>query len=588
MVEVVTRSLLHGAMLGALDSMWGRERDEPVPLETFRAWQNDRAPILMEAGDVLETAPADHPFARLTYDKALELFQRRKVMNRETFDKLGEGMKRHAFTVAGLARDDLLEEAHGELTRMLADSPHPYGGPNLRDFQQFCEERLESSGWTPANPTHVENVYRTNIASAYASGGFVEMRQPEVLAARPYWQIRGVGDSRQRPTHAAVNGLVLHADDPAWQKAYPPFGYMCRCSVVSRSQYWVTKNGVSIATGLPGLPDPGFDSGTSALPGAEDAADTQEQTAPAADPPAQGQPTRRPSPALGPPLVHPNPPQPGELLVGPPPPETSGAGADPTTTGGGGNMPPEDPPPPPGQPPGDPPGRRPRGKPAEFKKLSIKVSGGFERVAEHSERVLGEFHPDTIDRLVGARGVIPGLEPSTIVGVTDDGHLRIDAELTRRMGTIQRSYRREDGILVCYNGLLGLEETLQNTPSHYGIQMVRVQMKENLRLGVQRVEMDAALVGRYSWPRMGYQMASRSEWMTLQQSFASWLEGKRLDPAAAAGCENVAAVATYHAGAEHTGKEFLLQYKGPMALELDLTPGCKQRKYMEAYLYGNR
>jgi len=308
LVEAITRAMLHGAMLGALDCVWERETQEEVPLETFRAWAE---PILMDRGQ-----HDGEPFTTLSFEKALKLFEQRQVMTRAAFDKLGEGMKRTAFTIAGLAKQELLEEAHGALAAMLKESPHPYGGPNLLDFKAFAQEHLEASGWTPANPSHVETIYRTNIATAYGSGAFVEMRQPATLAARPYWQWRSVGDSRSRPTHAANNGKVLRADSPTWQRVWYPAGFNCRCRTVARSARWVEANGVEVADDLPGLPDPGYDCGTGSLPGGEEAADTQAEARPG---PAE-QRNQEPASQLGPPLVHPNPPQPGELLVGPPPP----------------------------------------------------------------------------------------------------------------------------------------------------------------------------------------------------------------------------------------------------------------------------
>jgi hypothetical protein len=84
-----------------------------------------------------------------------------------------------------------------------------------------------------------------------------------VLRLRPYWQIRGTNDSRQRPTHKRAQNTILSADNPFWRRAYPPFGYCCRCRTIARSKRWVDSHGGP--TRVPeGLPDPGFDSGIDA------------------------------------------------------------------------------------------------------------------------------------------------------------------------------------------------------------------------------------------------------------------------------------------------------------------------------------
>lgn len=48
----------------------------------------------------------------------------------------------------------------------------------------------------------------------------------------PYWKYVAVMDGKTRPEHAALNGLILPANDPRWGKIWPPNGWKCRCYVV--------------------------------------------------------------------------------------------------------------------------------------------------------------------------------------------------------------------------------------------------------------------------------------------------------------------------------------------------------------------
>lgn len=45
-------------------------------------------------------------------------------------------------------------------------------------------------------------------------------------------QYRTAGDGRVREEHAAMHGITLPADDPFWDKYYPPNGWRCRCTAV--------------------------------------------------------------------------------------------------------------------------------------------------------------------------------------------------------------------------------------------------------------------------------------------------------------------------------------------------------------------
>jgi SPP1 gp7 family putative phage head morphogenesis protein len=251
------RKILHGLMLGALDSMWERENEELIPLESF---SQVRDLVLM----VGEQQPL--PFAEQPFDRAVRLFRAKTVLPRDTFEQLSGAAKRRAFTVARLARQDLLATTHAELARMIQSGENAMvtgEGPSLGEFKKFAAARLESAGWVPANPSHVETIYRTNVMGAYSDGRKAEMVQPDVLAARPIWQARGVGDSRTRPAHKAAHGLCFAAGDASWPGT--PWGYNCRCRIISRSQRWLAASAKALSACPPGIPDDGFDSSEGSL-----------------------------------------------------------------------------------------------------------------------------------------------------------------------------------------------------------------------------------------------------------------------------------------------------------------------------------
>ena len=162
--------------------------------------------------------------------------------------------KRRAFTIAGIARKDILATAHKELVRALED------GDDLRRFSARLNDRFKSAGWTKLSPSRVEVVFRNNTMGAYAQGRHEQMTQPEVLAARPFWQILGVKDNVTRGTHGAAHGKVLRADDAFWTRAPLPWGHNCRCRKVSRSARDLERLGLHVVSGasLTGLPDPGW------------------------------------------------------------------------------------------------------------------------------------------------------------------------------------------------------------------------------------------------------------------------------------------------------------------------------------------
>ena len=260
----VRRELLHGSMLGALDAFYESETDRFVEVESFTGGPR---PILLGLTD---TKFAVRPLA-----EAIKAFLSKEAVTRDVFDKMEDAAKKRAFTVANAASQEMVRTVKRELVRQLAV------GADLREFGKHAAARFESAGWTPANPSHVETVFRTNVLGAYSGGRIRQMTQPIVLETRPFWESVPVGDGppRQRPTH---RNFVLRAKDPFWLKACCPYGWNCRCRLRSLS----IKQGagrVQEGSSILGLPDPGFASGMAALFAGEDLPSTK----PANDPPPE-------------------------------------------------------------------------------------------------------------------------------------------------------------------------------------------------------------------------------------------------------------------------------------------------------------
>ena len=240
--RALERRLVHTLMLGALDADHEATTDTPI------------APVAFAAGGIPN-------FTTLPFGEAIASFNAKQVMSRRQFDRLTAAAKHKAFTVAGLSTQAMLTTAHDELGKAIA------AGADLRDFSKKLGARFDAAGWTRLNPSHVENVFRTNVMGAYGDGRRAQMTQPHVLAARPYWQILGVDDARTRPTHAKAHGKVLLATDPFFTSSGPPFGFQCRCRVISRSKKDLERLGLTPTFGaaLSGLPDEGWDASGSLL-----------------------------------------------------------------------------------------------------------------------------------------------------------------------------------------------------------------------------------------------------------------------------------------------------------------------------------
>ena len=160
-------------------------------------------------------------FFSLPFDEAVQEFLSKRIVTPEEFRRLSDAARTRAFTATYLASDGLREHAFELLAKALQE------GSTLRDFAAQLQAGEVSLGVTPSSPAYIETVYRTNIQSAYGAGRYRQITNPVVVAARPYIEYRTAQDSRVRPSHALLDGVIFEQSDPNWSRYAPPNGYNC-------------------------------------------------------------------------------------------------------------------------------------------------------------------------------------------------------------------------------------------------------------------------------------------------------------------------------------------------------------------------
>lgn len=222
-----------------------------------------------DAATVKMAAPAQSfaDYAKMPFDRAMRYVRDKQVVQRATFDRLSAQAKRRSFTVAGVLSDRMLGTLQDELAKQVGQ------GTDLNDFQDHIEDRMKDAGFLATlqpveeggaavlTASHVETVFRTNVLGAYNAGRAAQMSEPTTLEKRPVWEVRGVDDHGTRPSHKSAHGMMILASDPVWQSAYPPFGFSCRCRVISRGADYVSQAVAGSELASLGLPDEGFVSG---------------------------------------------------------------------------------------------------------------------------------------------------------------------------------------------------------------------------------------------------------------------------------------------------------------------------------------
>lgn len=181
----------------------------------------------------------------LTPAEAVAYLQRRSQLTRTfAWQDLWEGEHAEQFTVSRLARLDLLQAMHEQITASVG------GDLSRRDFMRDSQAMLAQAGWwgtktvrdpatgedvtTRFDPARLKLIYDTNTRMAYAAGQWERMARN--VKTHPYMRYITLKDAKVRPAHRVWEGVTLPISDGFWNTHYPPNGWRCRCRVVSVSQ----------------------------------------------------------------------------------------------------------------------------------------------------------------------------------------------------------------------------------------------------------------------------------------------------------------------------------------------------------------
>lgn len=187
----------------------------------------------------------------LPFEEAMEFFADKvPVKPRDYYRAIFESYRELAFTVSGIASLNILADIQKELQKAIDM------GTTAAEFGQAANEILARKGWEGLTPFQVDNVFRTNIQTAYNVGHYRRMTDPDIKDRFPYWMYDAVNDRRTRPTHMALDGKVYRSDHPFWDTWYPPNGYRCRCGVQALSEAEIRRRGLKVETEVPVYVEP--------------------------------------------------------------------------------------------------------------------------------------------------------------------------------------------------------------------------------------------------------------------------------------------------------------------------------------------
>jgi len=164
----------------------------------------------------------------------------------DIYYRLAAEKRAYAQTVSGLAQLDQVQRVADALAQAQAS------GDTLADFKKWAK----TQDWTLPKG-RLETIYRNSVQTAYQAGHWRDFE--ENAKERPYLFYDAINDSRVRPSHLALDGVIKPVADPFWLTSSPPLGHRCRCTLRSLSQREaMAKGGVTQNVPVEGKADEGW------------------------------------------------------------------------------------------------------------------------------------------------------------------------------------------------------------------------------------------------------------------------------------------------------------------------------------------
>lgn len=160
-------------------------------------------------------------YTAIPFDEAIKFMKARIPLTKTEWKALEKEVRFRAFTVAALSTPDAIERVRKAAIAAVED------GMTLSEF--WTTAAAENTAGLGESPWYWENVYRTNVQTAYNAGRAAEFQksQPEYLT------LIGINDVRQTDICRSLTEppIVLPASHPFWQTHWPPFHFGCRTTV---------------------------------------------------------------------------------------------------------------------------------------------------------------------------------------------------------------------------------------------------------------------------------------------------------------------------------------------------------------------
>lgn len=168
------------------------------------------------------------------FKEQIEFFKQKRGKPTKAWTDALRGTHDRAFVIAGATDLAMLSDFQTAIAQAMEK------GTTFADFRKDFDRIVHQYGWAYKGERgwRTRVIFETNLRTSHMAGRLKQMRDPDVLKLRPFWEYRH-GETRKpknpREQHRAWHGLCLAHDAPFWKTHFPPNDWFCSCGVRSLS-----------------------------------------------------------------------------------------------------------------------------------------------------------------------------------------------------------------------------------------------------------------------------------------------------------------------------------------------------------------
>jgi SPP1 gp7 family putative phage head morphogenesis protein len=181
------------------------------------------------------------------FSEALDWFRSRVPYTQAQLDTLDDKARARAFAIAGHLELESVQTIFDELDHSIAK------GTPFEDFQKRVEEKL--LGKVGPDGFHLETVFRNWTQTAYNTGRWYQLTDPELSVLRPFLCFDALLDDRVTEVCKNLDGTIKPVGDPFWLTHAPICHHRCRSSLRSLRTSQAERAGISTTDPMVEIPE---------------------------------------------------------------------------------------------------------------------------------------------------------------------------------------------------------------------------------------------------------------------------------------------------------------------------------------------